>query len=386
MVEKLQATGTSTSPGAAPASGRYSQVGNHNRPNPPEGPHEVSSPLVEQVVYFVGAGLSAPIGLPVMSNFLMRSRDQYFSNRERFSSFSAVFDRIARMAVAKNYFRSDLFNIEEILSILEMESLLTDENLSAEFLQYIKDVINYHTPEVPEPKLPGNWHDYVFQGTYRDIGIFVGSLLRLKVLKVKGGSREGSFSATQHDTGFEYNVVSLNYDLVLENCSDHFKRHWNSSTELSRTTKDRRDGNPILIKLHGSVDGEIVPPTWSKSLNPSIALEWREAYRILGSANHIRIIGYSLPITDAYIQYLLKAAVLESTNLKSIDILCLDHDKSVLSRYRDLIHFPYTRFASADSAAYFKACKQITGDGTASFLNLEPAHNQFFKERSVWLS
>jgi len=35
---------------------------------------------LEKVVYLLGAGFSAPLGLPVMSNFLEKSKDIYFAD------------------------------------------------------------------------------------------------------------------------------------------------------------------------------------------------------------------------------------------------------------------------------------------------------------------
>ena len=40
--------------------------------------------VTDRGVYIVGAGFSAPLGLPVMSNFLMKSKDMYPLDPERF--------------------------------------------------------------------------------------------------------------------------------------------------------------------------------------------------------------------------------------------------------------------------------------------------------------
>jgi hypothetical protein len=55
-----------------------------------------------------------------------------------------------------------------------------------------------------------------------------------------------------------------------------------------------------LAKLHGSIHtGDIVPPTWAKGNHPSIATTWKVANQILKDSNHIRFIGYSLPVADS---------------------------------------------------------------------------------------
>ena len=79
-----------------------------------------------KVVYILGAGFSAPLGLPVISNFLSRSKDLHADNPERFGHFDTVFQEIRRMAPAKNYLQIDLSNIEQILSILQMEDYASD--------------------------------------------------------------------------------------------------------------------------------------------------------------------------------------------------------------------------------------------------------------------
>lgn len=122
---------------------------------------------MERVVYLLGAGFSAPLGLPVMSNFLEKSKDMYFENKERYSYFSSVLDQIRDFSVVKNYYKSDLFNIEEILSILEMANQLGGRRLKLkkDFIKYLSDVVEYYTPQIkpyPKNQLPSNWEDVVF--------------------------------------------------------------------------------------------------------------------------------------------------------------------------------------------------------------------------------
>lgn len=120
---------------------------------------------MERVVYLLGAGFSAPLGLPVMSNFLSKSKDMYFENQERYQYFSDVFSQIWDFSVVKNYYDSDLFNIEEILSILEMASQLEGHKLKKNFIKYLSDVITFYTPKL-NYYLRGhnvsNWNDFIF--------------------------------------------------------------------------------------------------------------------------------------------------------------------------------------------------------------------------------
>jgi NAD-dependent SIR2 family protein deacetylase len=60
---------------------------------------------MEQIVYFLGAGFSAPLGLPVMRTFLMRSKDMYAAEPERYRHFREVFECISELARIQSYLR-----------------------------------------------------------------------------------------------------------------------------------------------------------------------------------------------------------------------------------------------------------------------------------------
>ena len=90
---------------------------------------------MERVVYILGAGFSAPLGLPVMGNFLSMSRDMFYgTDGDRYRHFNKVFERIGQMHVSKGFFNVDLTNIEEVLSILEMETSMEGGKTQSLFL------------------------------------------------------------------------------------------------------------------------------------------------------------------------------------------------------------------------------------------------------------
>src|SRR5438477_11689430 len=106
-----------------------------------------------KVVYLVGAGFSVPLGLPVMRDFVMKSKDMLASHPKDFSHFEKIFALIKDMSAAKSYYSADLFNIEEILSILEMSERVGGRS-TKRFIKYIVDVIDFYTPPPPEPNPP----------------------------------------------------------------------------------------------------------------------------------------------------------------------------------------------------------------------------------------
>jgi hypothetical protein len=308
---------------------------------------------MDKVVYFFGAGFSAPLGLPVMSNFLIKSKDLYFANPGEFAHFKDVFEMIRAMSVSKNYFDTDLFNIEEILSILEMGKQLEGKRLEESFVRYLVDVVKHSTPRVkPVDNLPSNWHRYAFSSALEHAyAYFIASLLNLSL-----GTRQRTEFGRQAPRQISeltceraprpsasYSIVTLNYDCVVENFAHFFGACY---------AGEKLDFFPIA-KLHGSVEsGRIIPPTWNKALHEESLSNWKRAFDLLKEANHIRIIGYSLPTADSYVKYLLKSAAMEAPHLKCIDVLCLDPTGEVKTRYDEFISFYKYRFTRASIVDY----------------------------------
>jgi len=334
---------------------------------------------MEKVVFLLGAGFSAPLGIPVMSNFLTRSKDLYFTHPERFAHFNEVFETINELSVIKNYYFSDLFNIEEILSILEMREYLEGQELKANFIKYLVDVVKHYTPEILRygSKLPGNWEDVLFgrgsSSLWTQYGHFVGGVCNLTFAEAPTGFT-GEYAQincrVEPDPKFQYSIVTLNYDCVLESVLSFVEKNYTCATP----------GMLRIAKLHGSVDsGEIVPPTWSKGANRRIVAAWKRAYEYIVEANHLRIIGYSLPTADAYVKYLLKSAVTKSPHLKAIDVICLDNDGSVQRRYDEFVPFTYYQFRSADVSKYLLEIELTRFQPKLVKFDIEKAHRRFFK-------
>ena len=312
----------------------------------------------EQVLYLLGAGFSAPLGLPVMSNFLFKSRDQYFAEPETYAYFSGVFELIRNLSDVKNYFKADLFNIEEILSVLEMKRhLVGGETEAHDYIKYLCDVVQYYTPtfEIANESAV-NWYDHwLGNNVTTTFGNFVACLFNLG-MKVDKNSKKGwkDFKREQEPKAI-YAVVTLNYDNVLEQLCEQIRRFMRVGVEFCMDKDVEPDWTraPFLAKLHGTVESEnVIPPTWNKGLHPEIAEVWKLAYNLISTATQIRVVGYSLPETDSYVKYLLKSAVTEAKNLKQIDVICLDQNGTVKSRFDEFIDFPNYRFASIDVTSY----------------------------------
>lgn len=359
--------------------------------------------MKEKIVYIIGAGFSAPLGLPVMSNFLEKAKDMYFGAEERYPHFKSVFDTIKTMSVCKNYYSADLFNIEEILSILEMNQIFTNNSDKNSFVKFIIDVIKFYTPKIESygSALPSNWNNFVFGNNrlHNDYGFFTASLHNFYI---RSYLTRGNFGITpifeveindKHD--YDYSIITLNYDTVFENFLDYLKREYKSSIDFNFYTENNNDNKyPFLIKLHGNVStNKIIPPTWNKILfDEDIKKSWTYAHKLIEEANQIRILGYSLPVTDSYIKYLFKSAVINSNHLKAIDVICLDNpSQEVKKRYDDFIVFNKYRFKSANITTYLSEIKTASQnlikvsdiESSVNFNKLETAHNSFMNRLAI---
>jgi hypothetical protein len=359
---------------------------------------------VEKVVYLLGAGFSAPLGIPVIRDFLIRAKDLYFSDPSKYASFKGVLSQIDQMQKSKSYYNIDLFNIEEILSILQMEDEVTGNDRSSEFADFISEVVKAYTPEMPPPTLnkdplgylpPDQGFHVPFFGDQNSIlnayGQFVANLMSLRLDVVpydfEGNIRAEFRPSLIRDALTRYSIVTLNYDLVIENCIKHIHQH---CCRLKSQPFPELE-LPPLAKLHGSVDTQVVAPTWRKFAVGGLRQQWELAHRVLREANHIRILGYSLPVSDSYIRYLLASAVLESEHLKSIDVICLDDGNgTVEKRYTEFITFKFFRFIRRDITDYLNVfdiplvyAETKTQESTygkrlwAEFTGLEKRHEYF---------
>lgn len=337
-----------------------------------------------------------------MDNFLVKSKDLFAEKPGDYPHFKEVFDTIRRLSVAKNYFDCNLHNIEEILSILEMLEAVGDGKNRETFVRYVTDVVRHYTPNLQHLDLrspPGNWNEHIVPHScpFRPYFQFVLSLMSLKLSKrviEQGGVRCVRFN-TERELGLNsYGVVTLNYDRVLEVFDDLLVTITDGQHKrLFRTKFDhasQTESVTPLAKLHGSVeDRSIIAPTWNKTVTSELQASWSMAYTLLSQANYIRIIGYSLPTSDAYIKYLLKAAVIENEHLKEIDVLCLDPDGEIRKRYDAFIPFRYYRFFDVDVLRYLENMK-ISGEAlkiqsetaTAIFDRAEDGHRNFVRECS----
>ena len=197
---------------------------------------------MEKVVYLLGAGFSAPLGLPVMSTFLIKSKDAFAQDPEKYAHFSKVFETIKDMNACKSYFEADLFNIEEILSILEMQEGVEASSVTRSFTQYIKDVVQHYTPRPRPPTVPPNdntkgisWHNEIFgTDTWSTYGAFVANLFGVQANITWQNPNDSGyirFMRAQKQVA-DYSVITLNYDSVLEDVCSFVNQHHGAGNHI----------------------------------------------------------------------------------------------------------------------------------------------------------
>jgi len=286
-----------------------------------------------------------------VSNFYWKAKDLLDRDPGRFHHFVSSFDVMESFHRVRMFMKADLENIEEILSILEMKDTLSHEPDRESFSKFISEVIEAYTPSFAAAEKDVQ---LTFSGLFSGDSMharycaFVALLFGLNKA-FRGGDR---WVLNRGEPKVHYSIVSLNYDVVLENALQHIHDSVALPTPVAfHDPKDQNLGewSVLLAKLHGSVKGTIVPPTWNKKIHSKILPAWRAAFLAVSKANELRFIGYSLPETDSYFRYFLKAAISQSFNLQRVDVLCAGN---VQGRYQELFEQNRLRFNSGRTESY----------------------------------
>ncbi|SRR6266480_3874496 len=348
----------------------------------------------KHVVYVLGAGFSQPLGIPTVASFLDRAKTLQQGDPETFAYFDGIFDTIKVLERAHNFYRTDRTSIEDLLTMLDLKDELEGTTQSQGFKKFICDVVTSYTPKIEMNANAQRWYDLFFGcEAWPSYGVFVSALLgyefALTVAPIQNAPPSlTSYECREADSVVRYSVISLNYDMVLETMAEHITATFRTS-KRHFVPKATGSGTP-LVKLHGSVvdQSSIVPPLLNKQYE-NLAGLWSEAFRILKSANEIRVVGYSLPEADSYVRFLLRSAAVETTHLQRIDVLCQDDTGRVQRRYGNFITFKNYRrgkdrqesFVSGNSFTYLAHAQGNTTQWPETISPsdlLERAHEKHF--------
>jgi len=284
-------------------------------------------PRPAKVVYVIGAGLSAGLEFPTISNLLYRLWPRLVS--------AGHADGIAEII----RFHHPRFDPAKPKTFPNIETLLSEMQANAALFDASRPATGGFTPEELER---------------RQTNLLFGLATWFHELKAKALSTPPAWLAelVQAMRREEAEVISFNWDLVLDELL--FGDDLDSG---SYALGPARPG-PRLIKPHGSLNwyGEedarrlpdhkrfrlsgsgsdavyafrpyraplsrrhrympiIVPPVYAKTFDrePSRSL-WREAVAVLGTATEVRFLGYSLPDADFHARFILRCGFHNQTS------------------------------------------------------------------------
>lgn len=332
---------------------------------------------MSNVVFILGAGASRQCGAPLMADFLDVASDLLRSNavQEKRAEFERVFAAIGALQAVHSKAQLDLNNIESIFTVLELGRIIQKvPNLSAEEIPQaiaaLKELI-VKTLEVT----------MLFPVEQRHIGVpkpyekFADLLSHLY--------KDAFPKQTAAVISFNYDIAAdmamfragLGPDYIIEQAPNRnvqvplLKLHGSLNWATEKSTRKIRPlhlasyfqhysyngfgerpgthvpiGSQLVEYFSGfastEVDPEpvIVPPSWNKAdYHTALSDVWASAAKHLSEAEHIFVIGYSLPETDSFFRHLYALGSVGTAPLRRIAIFNPDKSGSVDNRFQALL-------------------------------------------------
>jgi hypothetical protein len=174
------------------------------------------------------------------------------------------------------------FNYDLVLERSLVQELMSDFTLTGESdLPFDNFVLRYHYPPVPD--IAYRLEPYIYQRTY---------------IPQKRNILKGIDAGSTQSNPFEIEILKLHGSLNFYNPKQAKDPHYNF--------------------MYLAPDPYILPPVFNKMSSDSPGKMWERALAHLRQAKNIVIVGYSLPQTDIYMQYFLKAGVGPNVDLNRI--------------------------------------------------------------------
>ncbi|MBU2772623.1 hypothetical protein HMI48_01440 [Acidithiobacillus ferrooxidans] len=307
-------------------------------------------------VYILGAGYSAEARLPVMSNFLsvmQKVRVAGSLAKDEKEAIDQLLQFRLELAGASNRINLDLDNIETLFSltasqIMEGGHILDKtDRLRSKIQLAIGATLNYCQNEYYELPISS-----------REDRTFGPDGVALDFFDFSAGIMSGTLGALKGNQNQENTIISFNYDTLLEDSFSKNQIYFSYGYGMPRSKSQDLLLVPdvpgqrncvTLLKLHGSLnwsetpikgaDGlavniykdykelrtkspdripTLMPPWWKKDPTGFTTSSWANAAKKLQTATRIIIIGYSLPVTDQYVKYLLGAGLSKNISLSSV--------------------------------------------------------------------
>jgi len=305
------------------------------------------------VVLFLGAGFSAPFGLPTMDQFLgeVARSDRITPEDKEF-----IGELVLEARRANSILESSPTNLEDILSFAVMgDRLGIQENSDPKSPRVIKILHNiYSYPKNAESDWAKLRHLRKFLG--KDLNEIKEYLSIITTNYDLLAEFAVLLEKAQASLPFEYTSLSASSShpnaIYAENEIPLFKLHgslnWHTAEGQANIIVDDRivnvnlgQGNsamlPISVKNnHIAPDTTlIVPPTFLKpDLPDALKDSWAGAAKALKSAEVIVFIGYSFPSSDIEMKYFLAKSLSDNPKLREIKIIDKKAE-NIVTRLRD---------------------------------------------------
>src|SRR5271163_4359306 len=323
-------------------------------------------------VYILGAGFSKDAGAPLIHDFLNRALEFYadpnsaLDLQER-ELFELVFKFKREVANAREKFRIDLDNIEQLFGLVEMSQRLgsaSPETRDATVYLIAKtlQLALTNTSQRP-PVRVGLASGYATQASFINYvrrGSSGGDVFDTDVYTHFALLLTGRYDDQRRLASRSNTVITFNYDLIVDDALARVGA--TPGYELSDAVFDEanQSGPAVpLLKLHGSTNWAIcecnqirvldqkvtaspgmfksmrcskcqraglrlllVPPSWDKSEYSQVMRPvWKKAVEALKTATRICVIGYSMPETDAFFKFLLALGLAENDRLYKLIVV-----------------------------------------------------------------
>ena len=344
------------------------------------------------VVFILGAGASRLAGAPLMADFLDRSEALLRTGKvpHHREHFERILDARGKLQAVHSKSTLDISNIEEVFNAFELAKIIGafpggDEAYVNQAIASLRKVISvtlenlitfpvinkskigppepyqqfaellYHLTRVAEPNnsasvITFNYDlavDYALSfnslGPDYAIGESVGRGIPL--LKLHGSTNWAKCDVCGEVISFSLDDFFQKYH--FPGLADRQSVFLQLSERLSNETHCDKALGPEPF---------IVPPTWNKAdHHGAIAPVWRRAAKELSEAQYIFIVGYSMPVTDAFFRLLFCLGTVGPSLIKRLIIFNPDLSGLVEARYRSLVG-PGAATAFEYSISDFEQC------------------------------
>jgi len=348
---------------------------------------------MSKIVFVLGAGASVHCGTPLMVNFLDVARDLLRSGEvdEVAQDFESVFNAIGYLKEVHSKAKIGFNNVEAVFTAFEMGKLIgklpriKGKKKIDSLLESLKVVIDYTLERTMKLRKIG---DIYAPSTYYDFAGIIDNLIKQ--------NKNCSIITFNYDLGLDYSLYARKIlpdygldDIPIENQRKvtllklHGSLDWGVCSnkkckqkiipfrQFQYTTYYPAEKYSIIPAVSDLKKGRqcrtcgyplektpfIVPPTWNKtSFHGRIEKVWEKAANTLKDAEDIVVIGYSLPPTDWFFNYLFALGVDMTTPANGFYVY--DIEKDVFKRFKDILGQDFEQRFYPYSITFEQAVKQ----------------------------